>query len=71
MPSKPIVVKVCLNDKEVPMELDTGTAATIIPKNQFERLWPESPTRHQLHHSMVNLNVYGGSPVFLEDFSHC
>ena len=63
VPRKPIVVKVCLNDKEVPMELDTGTAATIMPKNQFERLWPESSTRPQLHQSMVNLNVYGGSPL--------
>ena len=63
VPSKPIVVKVCLNDREMPMELDTGTAATIIPKDQYERIWPEIANRPVLGHSMVNLNVYGGSPL--------
>ena len=63
MPSKPIVTKVCLNDREVPMELDTGTAATIIPKDSYEKLWPDLSTRPSLHHSMVNLNVYGGSSL--------
>ena len=63
MPSKPIIVKVCLNDREVPMELDTGTAATIIPKDQYDRIWPELANRPVLSHSVVNLNVYGGSPL--------
>ena len=57
VPSKPIVVKVCLNDREIPMELDTGTAATIIPKDQYERIWPKIANRLVLGHSMVNLNV--------------
>ena len=30
VPSKPIVVKVCLNDREAPMELDTGAVATLL-----------------------------------------
>ena len=63
VPSKPIVVKVCLNEREISMELDTGTAATIIPKDQYERIWPEIANRSALGHSMVNLNVYGGSPL--------
>ena len=63
VPSKPIAVKVCLNDSEVPMELDTGTAATIIPKVQYERIWPEIANRPVLGHSMVNLNVCRGSPL--------
>ena len=63
VPSKPIVVKVCLNDREIPMELDNGTAATIIPKDQYERILPETANRPVLGHSMVNLNVYAGSPL--------
>ena len=63
VPSKPIVIKVCLNDKEVPMELDTGTAATIMPKAHYDKIWPDSANRPKLNHSMVNLNVYGGSPL--------
>ena len=45
------------------MELDTGTAATIIPKDQYERIWPEIANRPVLGHSMVNLNAYGSSPL--------
>ena len=63
IPSKPIVIKVCLNGREVLMELDIGTAAAIIPMDQYERIWPEIANRPVLGHSMVNLNVYGGSPL--------
>ena len=62
-PSKPIIVHVCLNDREVPMELDTGTAATIMPNDQFEKIWPDVTDRPVLGRSTVNLNVYGGSPL--------
>ena len=59
----PIVLDVLLNTVRVPMELDTGATCTLIPRSQYERLWPVTSERPVLGSSSVALNAYGGIPL--------
>ena len=60
---QPIQVHVLLDNVKVNMELDTGSACSIISKSMFESLWPIDTERPELHPSSANLRVYGGSPL--------
>ena len=59
----PILVDVLLNEKSVPMELDTGAACTLMPKSRYMQLWPLVSERPVLHSSSTTLRVYGGSTL--------
>lgn len=60
---QPIQVQVMLDNVNVNMELDTGSACSIISKSTFERLWPIDTERPELRPSLANLRVYGGSSL--------
>ena len=59
----PIMVDVLLNTVRVPMEMDTGATCTLIPKCQYERLWPVASERPALNASGTVVNAYGGTPL--------
>lgn len=59
----PISVNILLNGTRVQMEFDTGAARSVITNTTYLRLWPVSSERPQLMRSLVNLHVYGGSPL--------
>ena len=59
----PIYINMLLNDKDINMELDTGSYYTIMPNNKLNEIWPVSSERPQLEPFDRNLNVYGGSPL--------
>ena len=60
--NEPILVNIFLDEAQVTMELDTGTAPTIISKGIFEKIWP-STKRPILYPSSACLRVYGGVPL--------
>ena len=59
----PILVNIFLDEAKVTMELDTGTPPTIISKNLFEKIWPDTNNRPVLYPSSSHLRVYGGIPL--------
>jgi len=36
--TKPLIVTMTLNDKKVPMEIDTGSAVTILPESTYKAI---------------------------------
>lgn len=60
---EPIYTNVYLNDVRVTMECDTGTGYNIIPRSQYEGIWPKAEERPVLGPSNAFLNAYGGTPL--------
>ena len=60
---EPIMVDVMLNAVRVPMEMDTGATCTLIPRCQYERLWPVASERPSLSACCTVVNAYGGTPL--------
>lgn len=55
----PIIVKVKANGKEIPMELDTGVAVTIMSEKDLRKNFPKLTYRNE----DVNLRVYNGTCI--------
>ena len=53
-PTKPIMLKVVINNQTVSMELDTGSAVTLVSELTFKSKWPNTP----LQVSIVKLRTY-------------
>ena len=41
--TKPLMVDVIINDQPVSMELDTGSAVTLVSEHTYKSKWPETP----------------------------
>jgi len=57
---KPIIVKVIVNGKVVPFELDSGATCTLISFDTFNRLFSEK-YKPELYHSNIKLTTWGQS----------
>ncbi len=55
----PPIVDVEIEDKSVPMELDTGSAYSLLSEKSFRELWPEG----ELSPSNVRLKSYTGESI--------
>lgn len=58
--SPPMVVTVSLNQEEVPFEVDTGAAYSLINKSTFSLLFPRGPDPMP---TTIHLHTYTGDPV--------
>ena len=58
----PIMVELKLNGAPISMELDTGAGISIVSKNTYNQLWPESE-RPPLQTSTVHLKTYTGEKL--------
>lgn len=57
--TSPLVVKLHINGKEVPMELDTGSAVSLMSESEFEKRFPDA----EWSATDVRLVTYNGTPV--------
>ena len=64
-PMKPLVVHVSINKAEVAMEVDTGTSASIISEETYNRLWSKDNAL-QLKQSDVKLRTYSGEQLTIK-----
>ena len=55
----PIYINMLLNNKDIDMELGTGSYYTIMSNNKWNEIRPVSSERLQLEPLDRNLNVYG------------
>lgn len=58
-PTKPITLEVVVNNQTVSMELDTGSAVTLVSEHTFKCKWPD--TSWQV--SNVKLRTYSNEPL--------
>lgn len=56
------MVTVTINNKEVPMEVDTGATLSVISENTYLSTWA-ADDRPSLRPSTVLLNTYSGEPL--------
>ena len=56
------MVTVTINNKELPMEVDTGAAFSVISENTYLSTWA-ADDRPPLRPSTVSLNTYSGEPL--------
>ena len=54
--TSPIMISIKINDKQVPMELDTGDAVSLVSEDTYKLHWSE----HQLQESTARLKTYSG-----------
>jgi len=58
------VVEVTLNEVNVPMEIDTGAALSIMSKTTYEQLWHEGGPK--VHATQIRLKSYDSSEIIVE-----
>ena len=58
-PTKPIMLEVVINNQTVSMELDTGSAVTLVSEHTFKSKWPDTP----LQVSNVKLCTYSNESL--------
>ena len=56
--TKPLVVSMTLNDKEITMEIDTGSAVTVLPESTYRSISAEP-----LQESTIKLCTYSGEQL--------
>ena len=59
VPTKPIMLEVVVNNQPVSMELDTGSAVTLVSEHTFKSKWPDTP----LQVSNVKLRTYSNESL--------
>ena len=59
VPTKPIMLEVVINNQPVSMELDTGSAVTLVSEHTFKSKWPDTP----LQVSNVKLRTYSNESL--------
>ena len=64
--TKPLVVSMTLNDKEIPMEIDTGSAVTVLPESTYRSISTEP-----LQESSIKLCTYSGEQLEVKDTAMC
>ena len=57
------MVTVSVHGKDLPMEVDTGAALSVISKATYLSTWPDETERPPLKHSNVKLKTYSGEPL--------
>ena len=64
--TKPLVVSMTLNDKEIPMEIDTGSAVTVLPESTYRSILTEP-----LQESTIKLCTYSGEQLEVKGTAMC
>ena len=64
--AKPLIVTMILNDKEIPMEIDTGSAVTILPEFVYKSISTEP-----LEESTIKLCTYSGEKLEVKGTAMC
>ena len=59
VPNKPIMLEVVINNQSLSMELDTGSAVTLVSEHIFKSKWPDTP----LQVSNVKLRTYSNESL--------
>ena len=57
--SQPLKLKLMINQKDLEMELDTGSAVRLVSQQTFAQLWPKTP----LETSDIHLKTYSGERI--------
>ena len=57
--TRPLEVRVLIDNCSLPMELDTGASRSVISENKFGKLWPD----RKLESSTVRLQTYSQEPL--------
>ena len=57
--SRPLKLKLVINQKDLEMELDTGSAVSLVSQQMFAQLWPKTP----LEASDIFLKAYSGERI--------
>ena len=59
---QPYTTTVCLNGTTLQMEIDTGSALTLISETTFSKLWPKGHSPH-LESTSIRLQTYSGEEL--------
>lgn len=61
--AKPLLVTVQLNQVPIDMEVDTGASVSLISRDTYDKLWPNSDTAPLIKESSILLQTYTGEHV--------